>query len=200
MYKVKVFLSLFVVIGVLNSCRTFRELKALTKCEFRIKEINTLNLGQVDLLRINGFSDLNLGDAAKLGLAYKSGSLPLNITFNIEARNPNDKLAAMEKLDWILEVDQSNFLNGTTNQRVEVPINGGKADFPITTSFDVRQALDKESINSLVNLIAAIKGDNVEQSRIRLKIKPRFKIAGLTMSYPGYIKLGKTFESSKIEE
>ena len=199
MYKVKVFLSLFLLVGILNSCRTIRELKALSKCEFRIKEINTLNLGAVDLLRINGFSDLNLGDAAKLGLAYKSGSLPLNITFNIEARNPNEKLAAMEKLDWILEVDKTNFLNGTTNQRVEVPINGGVANFPITTSFDIRKALDKESVNSLVNLISAVKGDNMEESRIRLKIKPRFKIAGITMGYPGYIKLGKTF-SSKAEE
>ncbi|MDX2301332.1 MAG: hypothetical protein NW226_00975 [Microscillaceae bacterium] len=193
-------MTLFLAGFMLNSCQTIRELKAFAKSEFRIKEINTLNLGEIDLLRINSFSDLNLSDAAKLGLAFKSGALPLNITFNIEVRNPNDQLAAMEKLDWILEVDQTDFVNGTTNERVEVPANGGLANFPISTSFDVRKALNKESINSLVNLVAAIKGDNMEQSRIRLKVKPRFKIAGITMAYPGFIKLGKTFESSKEVE
>ena len=60
------------------------------------------------------------------------------------------------------------------------------------------ELLNKESLNSMINLLSAIKGDNQEQSRLRLKVKPRFKIAGMTMSL-GYIKVGKTFEASKEE-
>lgn len=158
-----------------------------------------MDLANKNLLNVNSFSDVSVVDLAQLGLAFKSGNLPLKISFNIEAQNPNEKLAALEKLDWILEVDKTDYLKGTTNERFEIAPNGGVNTLPITTSLDIREALGKESIKSIINLVAAVKGDNQEQSRIRLKIKPRFKIAGITMAYPGFIKLGKTFEESKIE-
>jgi hypothetical protein len=195
MKTIPILLCGFVLLLTFNSCRSIRELKALARCEFRVKEISKLDVGGVNALNIQSLTDLNMADAARLGLAFKNGSLPLTITFNLEARNPNDKLAALEKLDWILEVDKSDMLNGTTVERFEVPASGGLNSMPITTSIDIRKILGKETLSSILNVVAGIKGENEEETRIRLKIKPRFIVAGITMGYPGFIKVGKTFKS-----
>ena len=181
------------------SCRTIRELSAFTKCEFRQKEISKMNLLDKDMLQVKSYTDLSFADAGKFGLAYQQGSLPLNITYNLEVKNPHDKVAAMEKLDWIIAVDNKDYINGTTQQRVEVQPNG-TAILPLSVSFDIRKALEKEQISSLFNIVAGLAGANQENARIQLKIKPRFIIAGITMGYPGYIKVGKTFKGSEQVE
>lgn len=191
-------LLLTLILATFQSCRTIRELKSFAKSEFRIQNVDKLDVGSVDLKNVAGFSDLGLRDAAQLGLALKNKNLPLNLTYIIEVRNPNDKTAALEKLDWVLELDKTDILNGTSNDRIEVAPNGGTASFPLSMSLNIAEFLNKESINSAVNLLAAIKGDNQEESRLRLKVKPRFKIAGITMSL-GFIKVGKTFEASREE-
>ncbi len=193
----KSFLLLLALLISLHACRTLKELRAFTKCEFRIDQIQQLNLGGVNLLNINDFSDLNVSDVAKVGLAFKNGSLPLNITFNIEIKNPNEQTAALEKLDWIIEVDENDYVNGTSNERTEIAPNGGVNDLNLSTALDVRKALQGESVQSLVNLVAGIKGNNQEDARLRLKIKPRFKFLGTTVGYPGYLKLTKEFKSSE---
>ncbi|NJL13715.1 MAG: hypothetical protein HC913_12400 [Microscillaceae bacterium] len=197
MKKTRNLLFLALLLGAFAGCRTIREIKNFAKSEFRIKEIDRLFLGDVNLRDVQALSDLNLSDAARLGKAYQSGNLPLSITYLVEIRNPNDQTGALEKTDWILELDETDLVTGTTSQRVEVAPNGGLGILPITVSTDVRELLKKESLASMVNLMAAIKGDNQEQSRFRLKIKPRFIIAGITIGWPGYIKVGKTFESSR---
>lgn len=195
MKTLKVFGLFLALFFVLNACRTIRELKAFSRCEFRQKEISKLNVGSMNALNIQSLSDLNFADAGKLALEFKNGTLPLNVTYDIEIRNPNEKTAALEKLDWILELDNKSMVSGTTSERVQVDPSGGLAIMKISTGFDLRKALEKESLDKIINLVSAMKGDNEDQSRIRLKIKPRFIIAGITMGWPGYIKIGKTFKS-----
>ncbi len=195
---IKNLLFITLLLATFQSCRTIREVKNFAKSEFRIQNVDKMNLGEVDLKNIQGFADLGLRDAAQLGLALKNKTLPLNLTYIIEVRNPNDKTAALEKLDWVLELDKTDILSGTSNDRIEVAPNGGTASFPISMGLNAAELLNKESLNSMINLLAAIKGDNQEDSRLRLKVKPRFRIAGMTMSL-GFIKVGKTFESSKEE-
>jgi LEA14-like dessication related protein len=196
--KLQHLLLIFLLLQV-SACRTIRELKALTKCEFRQKDISKMDMAGKNLLQISSFTDLNLADAAKIGAAFKQGSLPLQIIYNLEVRNPHEKVAAMEKLDWIIAIDNKDFINGTTQQRVEVQPNG-TATLPLSVSFDLRKAFEKEQLSSLVNVVTGLAGENQESSRIQLKIKPRFIIAGITMGYPGFIKVGKTFKGSNDVE
>ncbi|MCU0448195.1 MAG: hypothetical protein MUE85_25110 [Microscillaceae bacterium] len=194
MKNLKTLAYLILIILTTNGCRTIREIKSLAKCEFRQKEISRLNLGSVNALQMESLSDFSFADGAKLAMAFKQGALPLEATYDIEIRNSEEKTAALERTDWILELDNRTVISGTTGDRVEVA-PGGTGILRIATGFDLRKFLDKESLDSMVKLVAAMKGDNEEQSRIRLKIKPRFIIAGMTFGWPGYIKVGKTFKA-----
>jgi hypothetical protein len=194
MRKPKIIICLVIILFLSNSCRTIRELRSLAKCEFRQKEISKLNLGSVNALEVQNLSDFSFADGAKLAMSFKQGALPLDVTYDIEIRNSEEKTAALERTDWILELDNRAVITGTTGDRVEVA-PGSTGILRIATGFDLRKFLDKESLDSMVKLISAMKGDNEEQSRIRLKIKPRFMIAGATFGWPGYIKVGKTFKA-----
>ena len=185
----------------LTTCRTFRELRALTKCEYRNKDFGRLEVGGVNLLKYQSLEDINLLEAGQLALKMsQQAEIPLYITFNVEVRNNHDKMAALEKLDWILEVDKKNLVNGTSVDRFEVPPGGGVNILPIQTTLDLKKILDKGTLANIFQLIKGMNGTNEEDTRIRLKIKPRFRIAGMRIGYPGYIKIGKTFESSQIEK
>jgi len=172
----------------------------LTRCEFRKKEIDKLNLGEVNVLNVSALTDLGFADIAKLGKSFANGSLPLAVNFQIEVRNPNDALAAVNKVEWILEIDDREMTRGTTNQRIEVP-PGETTTFPLGTTLNLRKILSGESKNSVLNFAMNLVGKGEEQSRIRLKIKPFFRILGAQIGYPGYIKLGKTFGGGgKVEK
>lgn len=194
------YLFLFFILFEFTSCRTFRELKALTKCEFRNKDFARLEVGGLNLLQYQDLSQINLLEAGKLALQMaKQPEVPMFITFNVEVRNSHEKLAALEKLDWILEVDKRDIVSGTSVDRFEVPPMGTNT-LPIQTSFDLKKILSKTSLDGIFALVKGLNGTNEEDTRIRLKIKPRFRIAGARIGYPGYIKIGKTFESSKVEK
>lgn len=194
------YLLLFFILFEFTSCRTFRELKALSKCEFRNQSFARLEAGGLDLLKYQDLSQINLLEAGKLALQMsRQPEIPFFITFNVEVRNNHEKLAALEKLDWILEVDKKDLINGTSEDRFEVPAMGTNV-LPIQTSFDLKKILGKTSLDGIFALVKGMQGTNEDDTRIRLKIKPRFRIAGARIAYPGYIKIGKTFESSKIEK
>ena len=201
MKKILPFILLFAILFSLSTCRTIRELKALAKCEFRNKDFARLEVSGINLLNINGIEDMNLLEAGKMALQLaQQPTIPMNITFNVEVRNNHDKLAALEKLDWILEVDKQNLVNGTSIDRFEVAPNGGTAILPIQTTLDIKKLLAGSRLQELIGLAQDVKSNNQDASRIRLKIKPSFRVAGLRLGYPGYIKVGTTFEGSKIEK
>lgn len=188
----------FLVLGLsmlllLSSCRTIREMKSFARCEFRLKDISQMDIAGKSMLSVNNLSDFNLQDAAQMATAFQRGSLPLSITFRIEVRNPHDKLAAMERLDWFFGLDKQQVVSGNSSYRVEVAPNGGQAIFPVNVQLDARQLLEKESLASIINLLSSLKGNNIEDSRLSFNIKPRFRVAGVLLGYPGYIRVGKNF-------
>lgn len=186
--KFAIFLS---VILFFSGCQTIRELSALSKCQFRNKDFGKMEVAGVNLLSYNTIQDINLLEAGQMTLKLtREPSIPFFVTFNVEVKNDHDKVAALERMDWILEVDNKDVINGTSTQRFEVqPLQTNI--LPITTSFDLKKVLNKDYLEGV---FALVQGKNEEDARIRLKIKPRFRIAGIRIGYPGYIKIGKTFK------
>ncbi len=186
-----VFIAIFLTF---SGCRTFREFGALSKCQFRNKDFGKMEIGGLNLLRYNSVQDVDFIKAGEIALKLsQQAEMPFVVTFNVEVKNDHEKLAALERMDWILEVDNKDVINGTSTERFEVqPLSTNV--LPITTSFDIKKILGKGSLDGI---FALVQGRNEEDSRIRLKIKPRFRIAGIRIGYPGYIKIGKT--SKKAE-
>ncbi len=174
-----------------SGCQSIRELNALSKCQFRNKDFAKMEIAGVNILGVTSWQNMDLIKTSELTYRVaQQDQIPFTTTFNIEVKNDHDKMAALEQMDWILEVDNKDVINGTSTQRFEVPPLGTNI-LPITTTFDVKKILNKSTLD---NIFALLQGNNEEDARIRLKIKPRFRIAGIRVGYPGYIKISKTFK------
>lgn len=195
----KIALFLLVVVGS-NACGVFKqlnELKSFAQCDFRLKTVENTTLAGVNVQQVRSLSDLNFLQAGKLTAAYASGSLPLDLTLNIEVKNPNANPAAMNKLEWIMLIDDVEITTGTLNERTQIAPNNGVTALPIHIRTDIRKALAGKSAESTINFGMNLAGQGNRPSRITLKVKPSIMVGSTAVNYPGYISVTNEFGGPK---
>ncbi|MBW6492671.1 MAG: hypothetical protein K0B15_15920 [Lentimicrobium sp.] len=194
-------LSVILIITIfMSGCEILnqaQQMTNLTKCEFRLSSVDQLRLAGVDIQQINQLSDLRLMDAAKITAAAASGgSLPLNFTLNVEAKNPNTAMAGLNRLDWILLIDDIEMVSGVNDQRVQIPANGGTTNIPLTIGINLKEALKGKSADAIANFGLNLAGTGNRPTRITLKAKPTIMVGSQTISYPGYLTVQNEFTSA----
>ncbi len=176
------------------SCKQLKQMANFTKCEFRMNSVQNTTLAGVNVQQIQSLSDMNLLQAGKITTAYASGTMPLTLTINVDAQNPNDATAAMNRMDWILLIDGKEIVTGTLNERVSLAPSGGTATIPVRISADLRKIMAKNSLDENVNLGLGLAGAGGKPSpKLSLKIKPSIMVGSFTIPYPGYITLNTNF-------
>jgi hypothetical protein len=199
MKKLISFSAILLTMMLLSSCEILeqaQQMANLTKCEFRLNSVDQLRLAGVNIQQVRQLSDLNFMDAAKITAAAASGgNLPLNFTLNVEVKNPNSAAAGLNKLDWILLIDDIEMTTGVNNQRVQVAANGGTAIIPLNIGIDLRQALQGKSADAIANFGLNLAGAGNRPTRITLKAKPTIMVGSQTISYPGYLTVQNEFTS-----
>jgi hypothetical protein len=196
----KVFILLFVVVIILplNSCDILQQAQQmgnLAKCDFRLQSVNQLTLAGINVQNIHKFSDLSLLDAGMLSVAAASGKFPLDLTLNVEARNPNTTSAGLSKMDWILLIDGIEMTSGIVNQQVTIPANKGTAIIPMKIQMDLKQALSGKSADAIINFGLNLAGAGNKPARFTLKLQPTINVASFPITYPGYIIVNTEFSS-----
>jgi hypothetical protein len=192
-------LSLFIAILVtFSSCEILEQASQvanLTKCEFRLKSVDQMRLAGVNIQQVDQLSDLNFIDAARITAAATSGNLPLNFTLNVEAKNPNGAAAGLNRLDWILLIDDIQMVSGVNEQNVQIPANGGTAVIPLTIGVNLKEALKGKSADAIANFGLNLAGAGNKPTRITLKAKPSIMVNGRSIAYPGYLTVENEFTS-----
>ena len=180
---------------ILSSCSVLQqttEMKNFGKCEFRIESTKNMKLAGVNIQDKNAMSDLSFTDLAKIGSAMASGSMPLVFDLNIETKNPNPVLAAMNKLDWILLIDDVEMTRGVLDKRIEIPANSVYT-FPVAINFDVMKAMSGKSKDALINFALNLAGMSDKPTKIKLRAKPTLYFGTTPVEYPGYITIRQEF-------
>ncbi|HOV12125.1 MAG TPA: hypothetical protein PLT47_04705 [Bacteroidales bacterium] len=182
-----------ITIVFIASCSQIKEFTNLLTCDFRLSTAENITLGGVNVQKLKSFSDLKLVDGAALLANVASGSLPLHFTLNVEARNPNKEKAALNKLDWIAFIDDTQIAAGTTAKRVEIAPNNGTGIFPIQINTDLVKLLSGQSGKNIVNFGLNLVDAGNRPTRISLKAKPTVMVGNYAVQYPGYITIKKDF-------
>lgn len=191
-----------VLSGMFLSCgvaRQVQEAKNFAKCEFRIRSVEGTRLGDVKIHNVKSLKDLSMKKAAEIAMLLGSDKIPLSFTLNLQAKNPNAEKASMNKLEWILFIDEHEMVAGVLDQKIEI-IQSQAADIPIFISTDLREALKGKSRDAIVNLAFNVAGKGDNPTHILLKVKPSIDIAGYTLSYPGYIDVKMDFTAEQGKE
>lgn len=195
MKKLSLILLTAIAMMTMSSCVQIQQALQMSRCEFRLKDVSNLTLAGVNVQQIKSWSDISVVDALKITQAFKQNSLPVNFRLNTEIRNPNTATAALNQLDWILMLDQSQIAQGTTSQRVEVPANGGTAIMPLTISTDLKSLFSSEPLTSLANMVLGMTDATGKPTKLTLKAKPYIAVGSTTIPYPGYINIKTDFVS-----
>ncbi|MEI6694875.1 MAG: LEA type 2 family protein [Bacteroidota bacterium] len=194
MNKVKIILLSLVVI--LSSCDVLKEASSLynfTKCDFRLNNVENVRLAGVNVQKAQKLSDLSLFDAAKLTAAVATHHFPLDVTLNIEVKNPNTQKATMNGMEWILLIDDIEMTRGKLDQRIEVMPNNQSTIMPLTLSVDLDKVLTGKSADAIINFGLNLSGNGNKPTRIALRAKPSILIGSITVPYPDYITIRTEF-------
>lgn len=184
-------ISLLVFLLVLTfSCRTFKELKNLAQCDFTSAGIDNLRLAGINLQEKTDISQVSVLDVASLLKSFSQKSLPLNFIFNININNPNDKLAALNHLEWIAEIDKVEIAKGIVNQRYEIPA-GENIVIPLQINSDLYKIFSQKEGRELIGKAIGIKDENNQPKNLTLRVKPSISVGKGYIKYPGYIVVKK---------
>ena len=171
-----------------------QQAKAFKNVDVRLASVDQATVGGVNVLNLKQSADLGTAERALLVAAATAGNLPLRMRVNLEFRNPNSETAALNEFDYIALIDGKEVAKGHTNQRIEVPANGGLVTAPIEVQSNLREALGEQSGESLANFALGLTDRDREPLRFTLKLKPTFiTSSGKRISPPGYSKVEKEF-------
>ncbi|MBN1187777.1 MAG: hypothetical protein JXB49_36225 [Bacteroidales bacterium] len=193
--KIKILVIFFIMWPFFQSCRTLREAKTLSKCEFKLGSLEKPELAGIKLYEIKKFSDLSIKDMGKLTSALARGELPLEFVLNLEVKNPNTKKAGVNKVEWIAFIDDVEICKGNLEERIEVEPNGGTAVIPLHINTNLNESTSYESAMALVNFGLNLADASHYPTRVTLQIKPTISFGKKMITYPGFIKVNREFSS-----
>lgn len=190
-------ISFLLTILTISSCTYLKELTALKDCEFRVGTLENPVLAGVDISKIFSLKDFSIDQTGKITKSILRGTLPLSFILNVEVKNPNQKNASLNRLEYLAFIDTVQIAAGAVEEHVIIPSGGGIANIPVKVETDVLDLLKKEPMNTLLNYALNLADDGNRPVRVSIKIKPWIQIGSVDHEYPGYITVTQDFASGK---
>ncbi len=164
------------------------ELANLANCEYNLKNVSGLTIAGVNVKSLTN-GNITASDVLKLTTALVSKHVPMMMDVNIDIKNPTEKNAALTAMDWILDIDGSQFAQGNSVKNYTVT-KKATTTVPLGVNTDLYSMFSKEGINSLKNFVSSFKNDGTS-SKVGLRIKPSLNVGGMQVPMPNYIKVEK---------
>ena len=182
-----------------NSCNFLKEISTLGKCEFRMATLEDPEIAGIDVSQVRSFTDLSFVDMGTVSASILTGDLPLSFTLNVEVRNPNPAMAALNGLEYIAFIDAVEIASGLLDRRIEIPAGGGVETIPLRLQTDLIDLLKKDSRQALVNFGLNLADAGKRPTRVSIKVKPTILVGAMEINYPGYFTVKHDFSSGGEE-
>ena len=186
---------LFAAAVMLTACDVLKQVEGmqmLSKCEFRINTISDIQPAGVNVSGVKKISDVNPLDALLITNAWISNQLPFNFNLNLEVKNPNSQPASMNRLDWILFIDDMQMLEGAVNERF-VTGAGETGNLPVQIGFNLAEVLKGESKDKIIGTVFGLVDGSGKSTRVMVKLKPSVMVGQQTIMYPGWLEVRHEF-------
>lgn len=189
----KLLKKFLIILIIVQSCTALKELATFSKCQFRLKAVQNINLAGINLTSKIRLEDFTAYEITQLSKNLLTKQFPMKFDLMLEIKNPNNTTASMEKMEWIVFVDNNQIMQGVLDRRIS--ISPGATDIiPLTFSIDLMKITNTSTVNSLINLALALANVGEANSRLTVKIKPTIKVANFNLVYPDYITITKEFK------
>jgi hypothetical protein len=190
----------FIVLMALSGCATLQQIQDtlvnIKRLQFKLDSVAPGSLAGINLATVDSPTKLSIPDGLKLVNAFRQKALPLSMTLNVAAKNPNDgtggspqKSALLKALAWTLKIDGKETISGDIPNPIEVPGTGQATIIPLQMSLDLYKFFSDQGYESLLNLALAVAGQKGSTARITLTAVPTVSVAGMALKYPGQVEI-----------
>ncbi len=191
-----------VLTASLNSCSTLNALAGLSRIQFKLNDVQHVQLCGIDIANKHAVSDFSMMDGVNLLSAFGSGRFPVTFTLNVAAKNPNaatgsTALSALKvsAFPWRMMLDGQQTISGDIGAPVGVPAGGTTTIIPLIVSVDLKQFFTNQGYDQMVKLALGLSGSG-GVTQIQLKAQPTMSTPIGSMKYPNELTIVSTQFSS----
>ena len=157
----------------------------LANCDYKYNSVSDITISDINVSK--GLSPLMIPKVLLL-LSGNTKSIPMDMTINLDVKNPNSGTAAFQALSYIVSIDDIQFTTGNFRQPFSVDAGETKR-LPMTIGFDIAELMKKNSGPAIEKIAKNIIGIGNEASKVSVQIKPSFKVGEQTFTSPLYIPI-----------
>lgn len=177
----KTLLPILVIALSFQGCSIFKTLENLSRLQYKLGEISNVTIGDVRVDDKRTFSDFSQTDILKISASFLTGSLPINFTIHVEAKNPNDGTGGHPRTDATIKafpfrvlLNEKQIFTGDIQNPVTVPGTGELTVIPIEIGTDLVEIFKNKSYKDLIDLALTLSGRGSEgtTSNVSLFAKP----------------------------
>lgn len=180
------------IILSLTSCKMIKEVQRLAECEYAFISVSDTELAGVKIQEKESMRDLGMSEMTLIGKAFLMRNMKLTFTANIAVKNTNAKTAALNRLEWIMSVEDTKVAEGVINDRFEVA--GGETKIlPVDVEFDVMDIWRSGSRDDILNMLFNLADIGGKPTTLKLKLRPSVMIAGKQIATPNYFTVKTDF-------
>ena len=165
----------------------------LKNCTFDVTGINNINMLGIDVSKGMSQNSLNAAQLIKVTNALMNKKLPVTFNVNIDVDNQNNIAASLNKMDYIISLNNKEVISSTFTDGFSIPANSkGSISIPIST--DLFQLFSSETGDAVLNLAFKLAGAKSDPVNLGVQVKPYIKINNQSLAYPDYITINKVLQ------
>jgi len=185
-------------ISIFQGCSLVKDLASMRNVQFRIGSVSSVNIGGISVLNKKKVTDFSVGETISLASRVAEKSLPLSLTVNVDARNPNEatentlsntSIATLQSLEWRLLIDDVPTIEGIVQGPISIPAGGTTVSIPISTELELFSFFEERGYAGMAKLAFALANPGESTVSVKLDAKPTVQTFLGTMSYPGRITI-----------
>ena len=176
-----------------NLANNLSSIANLVNCEYSLKDVSNVSVAGVNVKNVTS-GNISATDVVKLVSAITAKSVPLALNVNINVKNPTTQNALLTMMDWALDVAQTEFATGVTNQNYNIVANN-TTTVPLGVNTDLYRLFSSDGLESLKAFAGSFTSQGTS-SQLGLRIRPSVSVAGQTIKSPSYIQIMKSTTSS----
>lgn len=196
MRKLFLLILLAAITFIIYQCSVYQTITNLSRLQFKLGEINSFRVNDMDISNKSSLNDFNATDLIKLTTVFTQGKLPVSFVLNVVAKNPNDGTggyprtdATLKSFKWRLFIDDKETVSGDIDSPITVPGTGEVTIVPLRVNLDLLQFFKDQTFEKFINLALTLGGKNGSTSNITLYATPTVSSPFGNITYPGELKI-----------
>lgn len=182
-----------------QGCAFLQNISTMKQVQFRIGSVSGVSIGGVNVSGKSKVTDFSVSETIALANRVASKSLPLSLTVNLEAKNPNESvqgngismngIATLQSLEWRLLIDGVPTISGIVQGPITLPAGGETVMIPITTEFNLFSVFEERGYAGMAKLAFALANPGSSNVKVTVDAKPVIETFLGNMNYPGRITI-----------